>query len=71
MGNIDNGSHVTTADMLELNTIGDAIFAEWFPNHRPGDPVPAMPLLHVMHEARELALRHRMIAARRRGKRAA
>lgn len=71
MGNTDNAATITTADVLELDAIGDAIFAEWFPNHRPGDPAPAMPPLHIMQEARELALRHRMVAARRRGQRAA
>lgn len=59
MGNTDNAARITTADVLELNAIGDAIFAEWFPNHRPGVPVPAMPPLHIVHVARELALRHR------------
>ncbi|WP_295560186.1 hypothetical protein [uncultured Sphingomonas sp.] len=65
MENTDNAARITTADVLELNAIGNAIFADWFPNHRPGDPVPAMPPLHIMREARELALRHRMVAARR------
>ncbi len=65
MGNIDIAATITAADMLDLNAIGDAIFADWFPNHRPGDAVPAMPPLHIMQEARELAFRHRMVAARR------
>ncbi|RUN75253.1 hypothetical protein EJC47_17070 [Sphingomonas sp. TF3] len=69
MGDTESAVRITTADMLALNAIGDAIFAEWFPNYRPGDPVPAMPPLHIMHEARELALRHRTVATRRRGQR--
>lgn len=71
MGNTDNAARITTADVLELNAIGDAIFAEWYPNHRPGDPVPATPPLPIIHEARELALRHRMVAGRRRRSRTA
>lgn len=65
MGNTESAAHITTADLRELNAIGDAIFADWYPNHRPGDRVPAMPPLFIMQEARELALRHRMVAARR------
>jgi hypothetical protein len=71
MGTTNTAATIMTADILELNAIGDAIFAEWFPNYRPGDPVPPMPPAHIMQEARELAFRHRMIAARRRGQRAA
>jgi hypothetical protein len=62
MGNTENAATITAADVLALNAIGDAIFAEWFPNHRPGDPVPAMPPEGVMQEAREIACRHGMIA---------
>ena len=68
MQHTNNNGTFTTADALELNTIGDAIFAEWYPHHRPGDPVPAHLPLHVQREADELALRHRMAAARRRGR---
>jgi hypothetical protein len=54
MGMTDNASGMTTADFLELNAIGEAIFAEWCPNHRTGDPVPPNPPLHGMRKAREL-----------------
>jgi hypothetical protein len=67
MQNANDDATITTADALELNAIGDAIFAEWFPNHRPGDPVAPLPPSRVMKEASELAFRHRMVAARRRG----
>ena len=60
-----------TADILNLNAIGDAIFAEWFPHHRPGDPIPAHLPLHVQREADELAARHRLAETRRRVPRAA
>ena len=65
MGTTNIAETVTTADILELNTIGDAIFAEWFPNHRPGDPVPPMPPARIEHEARALALRHSLAWPRR------
>lgn len=71
MTDINNAATITTAGVLALDAIGDAIFSEWYPNHRPGDPVPAMPPLHVMQEARGLALRHRIVAARRAGRREA
>lgn len=66
-----NAATFTTADALELNAIGDAIFAEWFPNHRPGDPISAHLPLHIQRETDELTARHRMVAALRRGQRAA
>lgn len=71
MGTTNTAATITTADILELNAIGDAIFAEWFPNHRSGNPVPSMPPARIEYEARELAFRHRSIAARRRGLQAA
>lgn len=71
METTNTAATITTADILELNVIGDAIFAEWFPNHRPGEPAPPMPPARIEHEARQLAFRHRMIAACRRGQRAA
>jgi hypothetical protein len=58
---------ITTADLLELKAIGDAIFDDWYPDHRPGDPVPVDPPAHILREAQELAWRHRMVVARRRG----
>lgn len=66
MGNTKNAATIGKVDVLALNAIGDAIFDEWYPNHRTGDLVPVMPPLRVMQEASELALRHRMVAARRR-----
>ncbi|MHA6722849.1 hypothetical protein [Sphingomonas sp. RS2018] len=71
MGISEAASTFSTLEALELKALGEAIFADWYPNHRPGDPVPTMPPAHIMNEARELALRHRMIAARRRGELAA
>lgn len=71
MRKTEGAARITTADVLELNAIGDAIFADWYPNHRPGDRVSAMPPLFIMQEARELALRHRMVAAHRREQRSA
>lgn len=65
MGTTGNAGTITAADILELNAIGDAIFAEWYPNHRPGDPVPQLPPEHVLQEAAELASRHRLAAAHR------
>lgn len=59
MRKIEGAARITTADVLELNAIGDAIFSDWYPNHRLGEPVPTMPPLHIMLEAHELALRHR------------
>ncbi len=56
---------------LELKTIGEAIFAEWFPNHLPGDPVPPDPPPHILREADELARKHRLIEVRRRNVRSA
>jgi hypothetical protein len=69
MGTNDSAATITTADALALNAIGDAIFAEWYPHHRPGDPIPTMPPAHIMEEGRELALRHRMVAVGKRKRR--
>ncbi len=66
MGKIDATATISTADILELNAIGDAIFAEWYPDYRDGDPIPDMPPPHIMEEAAELAEKHRRIAARER-----
>lgn len=71
MGNIDSAATFMTSEMLEFNAIGDAMFADWYPHHRSGDPMPVLPPGHIMEEARELALQHRMVAARKRGLRAA
>ncbi|MGJ3626370.1 hypothetical protein AB5I41_04565 [Sphingomonas sp. MMS24-JH45] len=54
----DNAATFTTADQLELCAIGDAIFAEWYPHHRPGDPMPAAIPLRLAREAQELAAKH-------------
>ena len=62
-----NDVTLTTADAMALNAIGSAIFAEWYPHHRPGDPVPPHPPCRVTAEARELGLRHRMTQAKQRG----
>jgi hypothetical protein len=59
MGTINTAATITTADIRELNAIGDAIFAEWFPNHRPGDPIPSMPPQHLAFAANAVGLRHR------------
>jgi hypothetical protein len=58
----------TAADLLGLKAMGEAIFTEWYPHWRDGDPVPALPPLNLANEARKLALQHRMVAARQRGK---
>ena len=67
MGTIDATATISTVDLLELRAIGEAIFAEWYPDYREGDPIPEMPPPHIMQEIAELAEKHRALAARRRG----
>lgn len=59
------GDHDAEIDARDLNRIGDAIFASWYPDHQPGDPTPTMPPAHVMREARALAARMRKPAGSR------
>lgn len=62
MAHKDTAATFGAADILELNAIGDAIFSEWYPRHRPGDPVPVLLPHHIELEARSIAIRHRKIA---------
>ena len=66
MQNTNGTGTFTTADAQELKAICEAIFAEWYPHHRPGDPIPPMPPIDLQREARELRLRHQLAEARRR-----
>ncbi|MDQ0838854.1 hypothetical protein QFZ54_002638 [Sphingomonas faeni] len=59
MGTTNTAATVTTADILELNAIGDVTFADWFPSHRPGDTVPPTPPQHVALVASAIGLRQR------------
>jgi len=43
---------------FDAKAIGEAIFSEWYPNWRDGDPVPVDPPAAVVAEARELARQH-------------
>ncbi|GGA62475.1 hypothetical protein [Sphingomonas psychrolutea] len=54
------------ADIVELSVIGDAMFHEWYPLWRTGDPIPARLPLHVQLEAHDLGMRHKHAAARNR-----
>lgn len=51
-------SPVSTQPVLDAKAIGEAIFEEWYPNWRDGEPVPVDPPAAILAEARELARQH-------------